>query len=572
MPERSITEIGKYKIIGLIGEGAMGVVYRATDSILDRLVAIKVMSESIARQQELRDRFLHEAQAAGSMQHPNIISVYDLGEFDGHPYIVMEFVEGVDLAHLISSRNPLTLQTKLDIIIDVLAGLAYAHKRGIVHRDIKPANIRIAEDGRAKIMDFGVAHLNTSELTVTGAIVGTPAYMAPEQITGSRTTFATDLFATGAVLYELVTGVKAFTAPTIQSLYFKIVSEPPVSTIALLPGLPAELNRIIEKSLAKNPSDRYASALEMANDLTQLRATLSNAVQPATMSLTATVAHAIAKKQETKKRSTQLAAGGGLLALAVVAAIWFVTSRRDQPPITEKAVAAVAANPPVAQPGVAPTPVTPTVETAKSEQTAPAPNAEPKAPPPPPPPPAPTRAKKKEEPISRRQALQKSTVPTRVTPPPPPPAARVVFPAPQPPPPPPPAPQPLPQPVAPPPPPPAAVPPPAPAPSAAGVRAAIQDYAHAIEQRDIGAIRSLYTGLSPSEQASWERFFRGARRINVSFQASGVEVNGSTAQARLSGTVDYQDADGRPQPTLRLSYSGTLRHDGSAWHIVSLVP
>jgi serine/threonine-protein kinase len=564
MPERSITEIGKYKIIGLIGEGAMGVVYRATDSILDRIVALKVMSESIARQQDLRDRFLHEAQAAGSMQHPNIISVYDLGELEGHPYIVMEFVEGVDLAHLISSRTPLTLQTKLDIIIDVLAGLAYAHKRGIVHRDIKPANIRIAEDGRAKIMDFGVAHLSSSELTVTGAIVGTPAYMAPEQITGSRTTFATDLFATGAVLYELVTGVKAFSGPTIQSLYFKIVTEPPVSTLALLPGLPEELNRIIQKSLEKNPADRYPSALEMANDLTQLRATLSNAVQPATMSLTATVAHAMAKKQETKQRTTQLAVGGGLLALAVVAGIWFAASRRGQAASADKPVAEVAANSPLAPPVTDPPAATPPVETEKSEQPAPAPKAEPK--PPPPPPPAPARVKKKEEPIARRQA---AVVP-RVTPPPPP-AARAVFPSPQPAPqtpPPPPAPQPLPQAVAPP--PPAPAPPAAPTPSAAGVRAAIQNYARAIEQRDIGAIRSVYTEISSSEQAIWERFFRDARRINVSFQVSGVEVNGNSAQARLSGTYDYQNTEGRQQPTLRVSYNATLRHDGSAWHIVSL--
>jgi serine/threonine protein kinase len=231
MPEKSITEIGKYKIVGLVGEGAMGVVYRATDSVLGRSVALKVMSESIARQQELRDRFLHEAKAAGSMQHPNIISVYDLGEVGGHLYIVMEYVEGVDLAHLIASRKPLTLQRKLDIMIDVLTGLAYAHKRGIVHRDIKPANIRIAEDGRAKIMDFGVAHLSTSELTVAGSVVGTPAYMSPEQITGAKTTPATDLFSTGAVLYELVTGVKAFAAPTIQSLLFKFVSEAPVSSL-----------------------------------------------------------------------------------------------------------------------------------------------------------------------------------------------------------------------------------------------------------------------------------------------------------------------------------------------------
>ncbi|MFN2601584.1 MAG: serine/threonine-protein kinase [Gemmatimonadaceae bacterium] len=553
MPEPSITEIGKYKIIGLLGEGAMGVVYRATDSVIGRTVAVKVMSESIARQQELRDRFLHEAQAAGSMQHPNIISLYDLGEIDGHLYIVMEFVEGVDLAHLIANRKPLTLQTKLDIMIDVLAGLAYAHKRGIVHRDIKPANIRIAEDGRAKIMDFGVAHLSTSELTMTGAVVGTPAYMAPEQITGSRTTAATDLFATGAVLYELVTGVKAFSAPTIQSLFFKIVAEPPVSTLELLPGLPPELNRIIEKSLAKNQSERYASALEMANDLTQLRATLSDAVRPATMSLTATVAQAVAEKQREKKRTRQLViGGGGALALVAVAAIWFATSRNDQPAIG-------AAPPPVtkvqAESAIVPVETQKPVvaSTPSIVESSPLPKAKAKIKMPPPA--APVRTKKLEEPIVRRQTS------------PNPPVVQRVIPAPQPAPPPPPPPAPPPfsaQPSAA---PPAPAPPP---PTAAGVRAAIQDYARAIEQRDIGSIRSVYPNLSSSEQSIWQRFFQDARHISVAFQVSGLEVTGNSAQAHLSGTYDYQNTEGRPQPTLRVSLSANLRHDGSAWHIVSI--
>jgi serine/threonine protein kinase len=159
MAEPKISSIGKYRIIELVGEGAMGVVYRAIDPILERTVAIKVMNDSIARQDDLRKRFLHEAQAAGSLQHPNVVCIYDLGEADGHLFIAMEFVQGVDLERLIELGEPLSLQAKLDIIIDVLTGLAFAHKRGIVHRDIKPANIRVAEDGRAKIMDFGVAHL-----------------------------------------------------------------------------------------------------------------------------------------------------------------------------------------------------------------------------------------------------------------------------------------------------------------------------------------------------------------------------------------------------------------------------
>ncbi|HKH91933.1 MAG TPA: serine/threonine-protein kinase, partial [Gemmatimonadaceae bacterium] len=197
-----IPDIGKYRILELVGEGAMGVVYKAVDTVLDRTVAIKVMNDAIARQDELRQRFLREAQAAASLQHPNVVSIYDMGEVDGHLYIAMEFVQGADLEALYQSAAPMSLQEKLDIVIDVLTGLTFAHKRGIVHRDIKPANIRIAEDGRAKLMDFGVAHLASSNLTNTGASLGTPVYMSPEQITGGKATPATDVFAVGAVLYE----------------------------------------------------------------------------------------------------------------------------------------------------------------------------------------------------------------------------------------------------------------------------------------------------------------------------------------------------------------------------------
>jgi serine/threonine-protein kinase len=561
MTDPGITEIGKYKIMGLLGEGAMGVVYRATDSVIGRTVAVKVMSESIARHAELRQRFMHEAQAAGSMQHPNIISLYDLGELGGHLYIVMEYVEGVDLAQLISSRKPLTLQTKLDIIIDVLSGLSYAHKRGIVHRDIKPANIRIAEDGRAKIMDFGVAHLSTSELTVTGTVVGTPAYMAPEQITGSRTMPATDLFATGAVLYELVTGAKAFSAPTIQSLYFKIVSEPPVPIVEVLPGLPPELNRIIGKALEKDPKDRYATALDMANDLTQLRATLSDATRPGTMSLSATVARQLAQQQREPKRNRQLVIGGAALGVVVIAAGLFAMTRRKQPensaPPATKIVADSAAAPRAEEQKVAVVPPTP----APVVEESPVIKTREREKPSPPPPPAPARTKKSEAPAVRAPVLPNPPAVTRVAPQPQPQAP------PPPPPPPPPAPAPAPPSVQPSPPP---SPPAAPAPSASGVRALVQDYARAIEQRDIAGIRSVYPGLTSSEQSNWENFFREARRVKVALQVRSVEVNGNSAQARLAGTYDYEDSSGRPQPTIRVSNSVSLRHDGTAWHIVSI--
>ena len=206
MSQPHIAQIGKYQILEQVGEGAMGVVYRATDPVLNRTVAIKVMSEALARNDDLRGRFLREAQAAGSLQHPNVVTIYDFGEVNGHLYIAMEFVEGEDLESILRKNVALAIGDKLDIIIDVLGGLAYAHRHGIVHRDIKPANIRIDGEGRARIMDFGIAHLSSSDLTRTGVMVGTPAYMAPEQIVGGGISAATDLFSVGAVLYELLTG------------------------------------------------------------------------------------------------------------------------------------------------------------------------------------------------------------------------------------------------------------------------------------------------------------------------------------------------------------------------------
>src|SRR5438034_1807709 len=302
MADAKISDIGKYRIIDLVGEGAMGVVYKAEDSVLGRTVAIKVMNDSIARQEDLRKRFLHEAQAAASLQHPNVVCIYDLGDFDGHLFIAMEFVEGIDLEKLLELGQPLSLQAKLDIAIDILTGLSFAHKRGIIHRDIKPANIRVAEDGRAKIMDFGVAHLASSSMTTTGSFLGTPSFMAPEQITEGKTTPGTDTFAVGGVLYQLLAQMKPFDAPTLQNLFFKIITEKPRPISELMPGLPPALDRIVMKAMAKEPSGRYSSAIEMANDLSTVRAKLSGPSYPASVSLSASVATAL----EQARKSSQV--------------------------------------------------------------------------------------------------------------------------------------------------------------------------------------------------------------------------------------------------------------------------
>src|SRR5687767_1328398 len=150
----------------------MGVVYKAMDPVLNRTVAVKVMSEGLAQDKLLRERFLREAQAAGSLQHPNLVTIYDFGETDGHLFIAMEFIEGADLEELLGQQSPMPIATKLDLMIDVLNGLSFAHRRGVIHRDIKPANIRVDQEGRARIMDFGVARLSTSNLTGTGTMMG----------------------------------------------------------------------------------------------------------------------------------------------------------------------------------------------------------------------------------------------------------------------------------------------------------------------------------------------------------------------------------------------------------------
>ena len=330
------TQIGKYKIVELVGEGAMGTVYRATDSVLGRTVAIKVMNASIARQQDHRQRFLREAQAAGSLQHPNVVTIYDLGELEGHLFIAMEFVHGTDLERLMTAVEPLKLQSKLDIIVDVLMGLSYAHKHGIVHRDIKPANIRVAEDGHAKIMDFGVAHLASSDMTRTGLVVGTPSYMAPEQVMGGKAVPGTDLFAVGAVLYHLITGSKPFEGPTLQSLFYRIVTDMPRPLDEIRPGLPASLNAIIQKAMAKDPAERYASALDMANAIIAVRAELSGNAYASTASLTASavsMAESFAPKPVPVGKQRQMPwkpVTAAVAGIAVLLVGWMAFARPDK--------------------------------------------------------------------------------------------------------------------------------------------------------------------------------------------------------------------------------------------------
>src|SRR5205809_1455673 len=565
MADAKISDIGKYRIIDLVGEGAMGVVYKAEDSVLGRTVAIKVMNDSIARQEDLRKRFLHEAQAAASLQHPNVVCIYDLGEQDGHLFIAMEFVDGVDLERLIELGEPMSLQARLDIIIDVLTGLAFAHKRGIVHRDIKPANIRIGEDGRAKIMDFGVAHLASSSMTRTGSFLGTPSYMAPEQITEGKTTPATDIFAVGAILYQLLAQMKPFDAPTLQNLFFKIITEKPRPISELMPGLPPALDRIVMKAMAKEPSGRYSSAIEMANDLSTVRAKLSGPSYPASVSLSASVATALEqarKSSQVRMRKNALIGAGALAAVALIAAAWSLSTRSRSGELGLTGGTAPITSAATEQPAATVTPPSTAITNATSKQQQP-------APPPPtrqgrsPTTPRGTRVAGTAKPTNKpaQPVVVAPNIPSRVEPSalsanarqetvvsaPPVTAPRPVVTAPA-----------------------QEAPPPAPAaPSTAGISPTVEAYARAIESRDISAIRRVYPGLTSDQQRNFEQFFQSARNINVTFRVANVEASGSSADARLVGTYEYVTSAGKTerQP---VSFAATLRHDGNTWRLVSV--
>ena len=277
--------LGKYELHQLLGEGAMGIVWKAYDTVLRRYVALKLLSASFRKTKDMHDRFLREARAAGAIQHANIVTVYDLGESEGQLYIAMELVEGRDLSDMIALRDPLALERKLDIAIEVLTGLQFAHQRGVIHRDVKPSNVRVMPDGRVKIMDFGIARLQKADATGSGAIVGTPTYMAPEQITNGAITPATDVFSVGCMLYELLCYQRPFEAESVHGVLYQVLTTEPRALRTVAPSIPAALERVVSKAMNKVPHERYESAGQMMSTLQQIRSALSGADDEATQPL-----------------------------------------------------------------------------------------------------------------------------------------------------------------------------------------------------------------------------------------------------------------------------------------------
>ena len=270
-------KVGKYLIVAKIGSGAMGDVYRAHDRTLNRDVAVKTMAELYASDDQLVQRFQREAQSAARLNHPNVVTVFDFGSSEqGRFYLAMELLDGADLKELIASRSLNDLWDKLDVMEQIAEGLAYAHQQGVVHRDLKPANIRVLPNGRVKIMDFGLARIGTSEMTRAGMVMGTPNYMSPEQVRGTKADARSDIFSLGAVFYELLSGKKAFNADSMHTILYKVLEEDPEPVRTYVPGLPDPFVAFVERCLAKDPAHRYQDAGEMRDALRKVREALAS--------------------------------------------------------------------------------------------------------------------------------------------------------------------------------------------------------------------------------------------------------------------------------------------------------
>jgi serine/threonine-protein kinase len=302
--------ISHYKIVGKLGEGGMGVVYKAEDTKLKRTVALKFLSaQSLGTPQE-KTRFVHEAQAAAALDHPNVCTVHEIDEADGRTFIAMAYIEGQSLRERIAT-GPLNLETALGVAIDVARGLQEAHEKGVVHRDIKSGNILVTTKGQAKVTDFGLARLSGStKVTKTGTTVGTVAYMSPEQLRGETVDHRSDIWSLGVVLYEMLTGRLPFRGEHEQAVNYQIVNESPQPITAVRTGVPLELERIVNKALAKNPSERYQHVDEMLVDMKAVKREVESGASIA--------GHAT---KDRKKRNRYLGFGGFAVAVVLLVVI-----------------------------------------------------------------------------------------------------------------------------------------------------------------------------------------------------------------------------------------------------------
>src|SRR3954471_13127506 len=261
---------GRYKIVRKLGAGGMADVYLAEDQELGRRVAIKILNDRHAVDDSFIERFRREAKNAAGLSHPNIVSIYDRGEAEGTYYIAMEYLDGRSLKELIVSRGSAPIKTAIEYTRQILSAVGFAHRHGIVHRDIKPHNVLVGPEGRLKVTDFGIARSGASQMTEVGSIIGTAQYLSPEQARGAPVDQTSDLYSVGVVLYELLTGQVPFTGDTPLEIAMKHLSEIPRPPSELRPEVPHDLDMVVVRALAKDPSERYQSAEEMDADLERI--------------------------------------------------------------------------------------------------------------------------------------------------------------------------------------------------------------------------------------------------------------------------------------------------------------
>jgi serine/threonine protein kinase len=559
--------IGKYQIVRVLGQGGMGRVYEAVDPIIGRRVAIKTISANIVADEEARARFFREAQAAGRLSHQNLITIYDIGEADGSPYIVMEYLDGADLSRTIRGGR-LSYERKLQIMIDVCEGLAYAHGRDIVHRDIKPANIFITTHGQLKILDFGLARGTLSEVTQTGRIVGTPNYMAPEQIRGDEVDHRADIFAAGVVFYELLCGRKAFEGDSVATTMYKVLESHPQPVHLLDSALPPALSLVVERALAKEKQARYQTSSELLEALLQVRGSSLPARDVLTppVPLPARGAEVALPPASQQPRRRPLVIIAAIVALAIGSAAYLMRTGRSEK--EERAAPVVKTQPPT-EPSPAPgPPPAATVPTPAPEASRPVPASPPRASIEPPQ----RKATVQPAPAVRppASAVDGPAVPrdqppvaTREIPPPvaappvvPPPAVAVAPPVV----------------AAPPPAAPASPAPPVNEPAAApenpsdAVRAVLTRYQLALESRDIDALKRIWPGLAGRQEEAIKAEFDRARGIAVRLDGVNVKITGSVAAVTCRRDYAVTTGDGQ---TLRTATEMlmTLSRRNGVWTI-----
>src|SRR6185312_4006973 len=338
-------QLGRYEILSELGRGAMGTVFRARDPRIDRIVAIKtitVAGSNAQSMEEYRQRFFREAQAAGRLSHPGIVTIFDVDEdrATNTPFIVMEYVDSRPLDEFVNaSEGRLPLATAVDLIQQIGAALDYAHSSGIVHRDIKPGNILITSDHRAKIADFGIAKLSMTEVTIPGHVLGTPAYMSPEQISGNPVDGRSDLFSLGVIAYGLLTGSKPFNGQSITEMSIQIATQDPRPATEAAPALSTHFDYVLARGLAKDPAQRYQVGRDLAADLQDALAGRAPRSRATTVELPTKLAQTVAlpanlpskQKGVPQRRSLMLYLFAAALLLLIGAGLYGVSSSSGRP-------------------------------------------------------------------------------------------------------------------------------------------------------------------------------------------------------------------------------------------------